>query len=107
MVCVVVYTIDSYLERLIRLSITTSTADFRDINNNDNGFLGLDRRIEEITEGLQRFFWNRLKNISENNAATICDYITSTNREINLSQSYRKNNISTTQFSKLSLNSLL
>jgi integrase len=70
----------------------TSTADFRDISNN-NRFLDLDRRIEEVTEGLQRFFWNQLKSISENNAATICDYIISMNREINLSQSYRKNNI--------------
>jgi predicted DNA-binding ribbon-helix-helix protein len=75
------------------LSITTSTANFQDTNNNNNRFPGLNRRIEEITEGLQRFFYNQLKSISENNAVTICDYITSVNKEIILSQSHKKNNI--------------
>ena len=59
----------------------------------DLQFADLDRRIEEITVALPNFFRNQLRSISENNAAIVCNYIADLNREINPSQSYRKNNI--------------
>jgi hypothetical protein len=55
--------------------------------------LNLDRRIEEISEALPGFFRNQLGRISEINASTICNYIIALNRQTNLSQSYRKDNI--------------
>lgn len=61
-------------------------ADF--LKAHDNQFVNLDRKIEEITEEkLPNFFRKQLRSISENNAATACDYITALNREINLSRS--------------------
>jgi hypothetical protein len=53
----------------------------------------LDLRIEEITEELTDFFRKQLRSISNKNAAIVCGYINALNREINLSQSYRKDNI--------------
>jgi hypothetical protein len=73
------------------LSIVRSKVDF--LKARDNQSVDLDRRIEEITEALPNFFRNQLRSISKNNAATACDYITALNREINLSQNYRKDNI--------------
>jgi hypothetical protein len=68
-----------------------SKADF--LKDRDNQFVNLDRRIDEITEDLPNFFRKQLRSISKHNAATACDYITALNREINLSRSYRKDNI--------------
>jgi integrase len=85
------YIQDSLLfETIVHLSITRSTADFLNVSDR---FVDLYEKIEEMTEGLQRFFGSQLRSISENNALTICDYITTMNREINLSQNYRRDNI--------------
>ena len=91
MVSIVIYVNKSYLYWWVSLSVTRSKANF--LTSNDYQFVNLDRRIEEITEGLPNFFRNQLRCISNNNAITVCDYITALNREINLSQSYRKDNI--------------
>jgi integrase len=50
----------------------------------------LDRKIEEITAGLQASSDNKLHTISEDNAATIVQYISVIKVEINLSDHYRK-----------------
>jgi integrase/recombinase XerD len=68
-----------------------SKADF--LKDRDNQFVNLDRRIDEITEDLPNFFRKQLRSISKHNAATACDYITALNRVINLSRSYRRDNI--------------
>jgi integrase len=73
------------------LSVTGSKANF--LASNNHQLVDLDRSIEESTEGLPDFFRNQLRCISNNNAATVCNYIIALNREINLSQSYRKDNI--------------
>jgi integrase len=73
------------------LSITTSKANF----HYDYEYTDLDIRIDEITEGLRDFVRNQLRSLSKNNVLTICNYIVALNREINLSQSYRKDNIKT------------
>jgi len=64
-----------------RLRLRTK-ADF--LKARDNQFVNLDRRIGEITEDLPNFFRKQLTSISENNAATACDYIIALNREISL-----------------------
>jgi hypothetical protein len=69
-----------YSENIVR-----PKADF--LKAHDNQFVNLDRRIEDITEDLPNFFRKQLRSISENNAATACEYITALNREINLSRS--------------------
>lgn len=55
----------------------------------------IDIKIGLITEGLTPFFATRLKNLPQENALTIVDYIISMKNEINLSDSYRKLNIYT------------
>ena len=50
----------------------------------------LDRKIDEISAGLQASFNRNLRSISEANAVTIINYITTMKTEINLSDSYRK-----------------
>ena len=59
----------------------------------NNQFEHADRKIERITEGLLPFFDKQPKSTSANNSATICDYISTMNREINFLQSYRKDSI--------------
>jgi hypothetical protein len=73
------------------LNIGRSKADF--LKARDNQFVDLDTRIEESTEALSNFFRKQLRSISKSNVTTICDYITALNREVNLSQSYRRDNI--------------
>jgi integrase/recombinase XerD len=89
MVSIVIYTSNS-----IRIDIFSLGAPPRSkadsISANDYDYLGLDRRIHEITEDLPNSFRNQLKTISENNALIICNYVTALNREINLSHCYRK-----------------
>jgi hypothetical protein len=53
----------------------------------------LQRRIEEISAGLQKAFGDKLLSISENNAATIVEYITTMKSEVNLSDNYRRDQI--------------
>ena len=90
MVFIIIYRNSNYTYGS-HLSIVRSKADF--LRARDSQFVNLDRRIEEITEDLPNFFRKQLRSISENNAATACDYITALNREINLSRSYRRDNI--------------
>jgi integrase len=52
-----------------------------------------DRKIDLITEGIEPFFGSRLRELSEDNALTIANYILSMKNEINLSDGYRKLNI--------------
>jgi integrase/recombinase XerD len=52
-----------------------------------------DRKIDLITEGIDRFFVSKLRGLSKDNALTIIDYIISMKNEINLSDNYRKLNI--------------
>ena len=53
----------------------------------------LDRKIEEITAGLRDAINKKMCSISEANAVTIIDYITTMKTEINLSDNYRKDTI--------------
>jgi site-specific recombinase XerD len=50
----------------------------------------LDRKIEETAVGLQTSYSNKLRSISEYNAATIVDYIAAMKIEVNLSDNYRR-----------------
>jgi hypothetical protein len=52
-----------------------------------------DRKIDLITEGIDRFLVSKLRGLSKDNALTIIDYILSMKNEINLSDNYRKLNI--------------
>ena len=52
-----------------------------------------ERKIDLITEGIDRFFVSKLRGLSKDNALTIIDYILSMKNEINLSDNYRKLNI--------------
>jgi integrase len=59
-----------------------------------SNFGWLDRKIEEATVGLRPEFSRDLHSISEENALTIANYILAMRVEINLSNTYRWNNIS-------------
>ena len=50
----------------------------------------LDRKIEETSTGLQASFAKHLRSISEDNAATIIQYVAAMKSEVNLSDNYRK-----------------
>jgi alkylated DNA repair dioxygenase AlkB len=60
------------------------------VSSNDPLF---DRKIELVTEGLDPFFGSKLRELLEDNALTIINYILSMKNEINLSDGYRKLNI--------------
>jgi len=62
------------------------------VSNNDTLF---DRKIGLITEGIEPFFASRLKELPQENALTIVDYVISMKNEINLSDGYRRLNIYT------------
>jgi hypothetical protein len=51
----------------------------------------LSRKIDNATAGLRPSFAKSLYRLSEDNAATITDYVQSMKQEINLSNNYRKN----------------
>ena len=53
----------------------------------------LQRRIEEISAGLQKSIGDKLLSISEYNADTIAEYITTMKSEVNLSDNYRRDQI--------------
>ena len=53
----------------------------------------LERKIEDITSCLQPEYYRLLHTISEDNALTIANYILAMRDEINLSDTYRRNNI--------------
>ena len=59
-----------------------------------SNFWLLDRNIQDVTTGLRPEFSRDLHNISEENALTITNYILAMRIEINLSNNYRRNNIS-------------
>jgi integrase len=71
---------------------STATTNTIVSSNNDTLF---DRKIGIITEGLQPFFTFMLKDLPQENALTIVDYIISMKNEVNLSDHYRKLNIYT------------
>jgi integrase len=50
----------------------------------------LDRKIQEAAVGLQASFTKQLNSISEDNAATIIEYIAAMKSEVNLSDHYRR-----------------
>jgi hypothetical protein len=50
----------------------------------------LERKIEETSAGLQKAFARHLSSISEDNAATIIEYIAAMKSEVNLSDNYRR-----------------
>ena len=52
-----------------------------------------DRKIDLITEGIDPFFASKLRELSEDNALTLINYILTMKNEINLSDGYRKLNI--------------
>jgi integrase/recombinase XerD len=84
-------------KRQRKISLTTSSTTRNTLcdtvlSSNDTLF---ERKIGFVTEGLQPFFVSRLKEMPEENALTIVDYIISMKNEINLSDNYRKLNIYT------------
>jgi hypothetical protein len=60
--------------------------------NNDALF---DRKIDPITEGIDSFYVSMLKELSQDNALTIVNYILSMKNEINISDNCRRSNIYT------------
>jgi hypothetical protein len=52
-----------------------------------------DRKIDLVTEGIESFFGSKLRELLEDNALTIVNYVLSMRNEINLSDGYRKLNI--------------
>jgi hypothetical protein len=61
----------------------------------------LDRRIEETTAGLPDSYAKGLRSVSEENIATIIEYIAAMKSEVNLSDHYRKDLIQVlSKFSK-------
>jgi integrase/recombinase XerD len=84
-------------KRQRKISLTTSSTTRNTLcdivlSSNDTLF---ERKIGFVTEGLQPFFVSRLKELPQENALTIVDYIISMKNEINLSDNYRKLNIYT------------
>ena len=61
-------------------------------NNSHNDDPLFDRKVDLVTAGLWAYYARCLKNereVSRNNALTICNYIMSMKTEINLSDNYR------------------
>jgi hypothetical protein len=54
-----------------------------------------DRKIDLITQGIDSFYVSLLKELSQDNALTIVNYILSMKNEINISDNYRRSNIYT------------
>src|SRR5688500_10983954 len=52
-----------------------------------------DRKIDLVTEGIDPFFGSKLRELLEDNALTIVNYVLSMRNEISLSDGYRKLNI--------------
>jgi hypothetical protein len=73
-----------------------------EINKNNNSHHNedplFDRKVDLVTAGLRANHARCLKNeneVSRNNALIICNYIMSMKTEINLSDNYRRTNLST------------
>ena len=65
----------------------------------------LDRKIGQAIDGIEKSYGDKLYSIGENNALVVADYIAAMNTEINLSPSYRGDNIEAlVRFSKFSDN---
>ena len=65
-------------------------------NNSHNDDPLFDRKVDLVTAGLRAYYARCLKNereVSRNNALTICNYVMSMKTEINLSDNYRGANI--------------
>ena len=67
-------------------------------DNNDTGATThndvlFDRKVDLITEVIDPFYVSMLRELSQDNALTIVNYILSMKNEINLSDNYRKLNI--------------
>jgi integrase len=61
----------------------------------------LDRKIEQAIDGIEKSYGDKLYSIGEDNALVVADYISTMNTEINLSPSYRGDNIEAlTRFSR-------
>ena len=61
----------------------------------------LDRKIERAIDGIEKSYGDKLYSIGENNALAVADYIAAMYTEINLSPSYRGDNIEAlTRFSR-------
>jgi hypothetical protein len=61
----------------------------------------LDRKIGQAIDGIEKSYGDKLYSIGENNALVVADYIAAMNTEINLSPSYRGDNIEAlTRFSR-------
>jgi hypothetical protein len=61
----------------------------------------LDRKIGQAIDWIEKSYGDKLYSIGENNALVVADYIAAMNTEINLSPSYRGDNIEAlTRFSK-------
>jgi hypothetical protein len=88
-------------KRLRNTSTTTAAAiastrpsvkdDVSAIVHNSNAVL--DQKIDLITEGIDLFIASKLKELPNENALTIVNYILSMKNEINLSDNYRRLNI--------------
>jgi hypothetical protein len=59
-------------------------------NANANKSALLDKKIEETTAGLQKFYTELLHSINEDNADAIVQYISAMKNEVNLSDHYKK-----------------
>ena len=66
------------------MNIVRSKVDI--LEAHDVQFADLDRRIEEVAVVLPNFFRKQVRSISENNAAIVCDYIATLNRDQSLSK---------------------
>jgi hypothetical protein len=61
----------------------------------------LDRKIGQAIDGIEKSYGDKLYSIGEDNALIVADYISAMNTEINLSPSYRGDNIEAlTRFSR-------
>jgi hypothetical protein len=61
----------------------------------------LDRKIEQAIDGVEKSYGDKLYSIGENNALAVADCIAAMNTELNLSPSYRGDNIEAlTRFSR-------
>jgi integrase len=69
------------------LSSPTTTSSTKNISSL------LDRKIEEISAGLQKSYSDKLHVVSEYNATTIVEYITAMKSEVNPSNNYRRDQI--------------
>jgi integrase len=71
------------------VSLSKVSTSFK-VNSNQNKSALLDRKIEETTAGLQKYYAGLLYSINEGNAVTIMEYISAMKSEVNLSDHYKR-----------------